>query len=120
MCRSRGRGVGAALRRRCSIHAEAAGLGVEYGRFVAILSKARLRRDLTVKIYDDPDHLAAIGWDEVVAAEGAPIFYESAYLTAYHRFPIAPIERFGHLVINERSADLPRAVLPLALHSPSE
>ena len=81
---------------------------------------ARSRGQLTVTIYDDPADLAGIGWDEVVAATGAPVFYETAYLTAYHQFPLGQLERFGYLVINESSAELPVAVLPVALHAQAD
>ncbi len=77
----------------------------------------RSRGHLTVKVYDNPDDLTAIGWDEVVGAAGAPVFYESAYLAAYHRFPLGAIERFGYVVIHESPAELPVAVLPVALHT---
>lgn len=79
-------------------------------------SQAQSRGRLTVRVYEDPSELTAIGWDEVVRAAGAPVFYESAYLAAYHKFPLVPIERFGYLVINESRAELPVAVLPVALH----
>lgn len=78
---------------------------------------ARSRGRLTVSVYEDPRDLAAIGWDEVVASAGAPVFYRSAYLEAYHQSPLAPIERFGYLAINKSPAELPVAVLPVALHT---
>jgi hypothetical protein len=87
---------------------------------VARPSVTRSRGRLSVSIYEDPRDLAAIGWDEVVDSAGAPVFYKSAYLEAYHRFPLAPIERFGYVVINESPAELPVAVLPVALHTQAD
>jgi hypothetical protein len=81
---------------------------------------ARSGGHLTVSVYEDPAELTAIGWDEAVGAAAAPVFYESAYLAAYHKFPLAPIERFGYLVVNESSAELPVAVLPVALHTQAD
>jgi predicted N-acyltransferase len=81
---------------------------------------AQSRGRLTVRVYEDPRDLAVIGWDEVVSAARAPVFYESAYLAAYHQFPLASIERFGYLVINESQAEFPVAVLPVALHTQAD
>lgn len=75
---------------------------------------------LAVRVYEDPSELTAIGWDQVVRAAGAPVFYETAYLAAYHQFPLAPIERFGYLVINESPAEFPVAVLPVAVHTQAD
>lgn len=75
---------------------------------------------LTVTTYDDPDDLTSTGWDELVRMTGAPVFYESAYLKAYHEHPLGQIERFGYLVVTERKAELPAAVLPVALHTQAD
>lgn len=72
--------------------------------------------DLTVAVHDDLHAITPIGWDKMVAAAGAPIFYDSRYLTAYQQFPLGPIARFGYLAVTEPGADLPVAVVPLTLH----
>ncbi|MCI0688388.1 MAG: hypothetical protein L0Y54_14305, partial [Sporichthyaceae bacterium] len=75
-------------------------------------------RTLIVDTYHDPRALPALGWDEMVRAEGAPVFYRSDYLTAYHDSPLALVDRFGYMVIRDGSSpeSPPVALLPVALH----
>jgi CelD/BcsL family acetyltransferase involved in cellulose biosynthesis len=81
------------------------------------LSPARLRHgDIVVDLYDDPRVAAADGWDDVVSAAAAPVFYQSTYLAAYHDTPLADLAGTGYLVARARPGGRPLAVLPVALH----
>jgi len=66
----------------------------------------------TVEAYDD---VAAIpDWDELAAGSGAPVFYSSAFLTAYRKSELLPADAFAYLVL--RDADqTARACLPVTL-----
>lgn len=66
----------------------------------------------TVEVHDD---VAAIpDWDELVAHSGAPVFYSSAFLSAYRKSELLPADAFAYLVL--RGADqCARAALPVAL-----
>lgn len=73
-------------------------------------------RDIVIDLYDDPRAAADAGWDALVAAAGAPIFYQSTYLVAYHDSPLAALDRIGYLLAREGRAGSPVAALPVALH----
>jgi len=80
-------------------------------------SPARLRDgEIVVDLYEDPRAAAADGWDDVVCAAAAPVFYESTYLAAYHDTPLADLDGIGYLVARARPAGRPLAILPAALH----
>ncbi|MBJ7004527.1 GNAT family N-acetyltransferase [Streptomyces griseofuscus] len=53
------------------------------------------------------------GWDAVVAAAGAPVFYRSALLTSYAANPLQPT--LDHRYLTVGSGDDPAAVMPLYL-----
>lgn len=71
---------------------------------------------MPVEFHVDPRQAAQAGWDIVVKASGAPIFYRSDYLTAYHDAPLGDVDRFGYLIVKDPGGDLPVAVVPVALH----
>lgn len=70
---------------------------------------------LGVEIHEHPDSAAEAGWDSVVKAAGAPVFYQSDYLAAYHRDPLGDIVYFRYLLVREPGR-APIAALPVALH----
>lgn len=80
------------------------------------MKSAPPRQSVIVEIHDDPRTAARAGWDAVVQAAGAPIFYQSAYLSAYHDAPLGEIDRFGYLVARGAPAEPPLAVVPVALY----
>ncbi|HVB43690.1 MAG TPA: GNAT family N-acetyltransferase [Streptosporangiaceae bacterium] len=71
---------------------------------------------MTVQTYDDPEAISGIGWNELVRADAAPVFYQTGYLTAYSRSPLAVVDRFSYLVVRQAPAERPVAVVPVALH----
>jgi hypothetical protein len=78
-------------------------------------SPVAARDGLTVEVHDDPRAAARAGWNELVAADGAPVFYDSAYLAAYHDDPLGDVTRFGYLIARNAAGD-PVGGLPVALH----
>ncbi|MBS2963789.1 GNAT family N-acetyltransferase [Actinocrinis puniceicyclus] len=66
----------------------------------------------TVEIHDD---VAAVpDWDDLAADSGAPVFYRSAFLSAYRESRLLPADAYAYLVL--RDADRrARAALPVAL-----
>ena len=89
---------------------------VEYGLLVVTPQIPRSRRALSVECYDDPRAAAQAGWDAVVRAAGAPIFYRSDYLTAYHDAPLADLDRVGYLLVRDAAGGRAVAAVPVALH----
>jgi len=89
---------------------------VEYGFGVRTPLTARSRSKLAVQFHLDPQSAAQAGWDEVVKAAAAPIFYRSAYLAAYHDYPLADLEQQCYLMVRTRPGEPPLAVVPVALH----
>lgn len=66
----------------------------------------------TVEVHDD---ITAIpDWDELAQHTGAPVFYSSAFLTAYRKSELLPADAFAYLML--RGADQrARAALPVTL-----
>ena len=65
-----------------------------------------------VEVHDDVTAIA--DWDELAARSGAPVFYRSAFLTAYRKSELLDADAFAYLVL--RGADqTARAALPVAL-----
>jgi predicted N-acyltransferase len=69
-----------------------------------------------IDLYDDPQSAALGGWEDLVRPAGAPIFYQTSYLTAYHRAPLGEIDRLGYLVVRGTVSGPPLAVVPVALY----
>jgi hypothetical protein len=86
---------------------------VEYVFFV-------VAQGLAVEVCDDPRAGPLAGWDELVRASGAPVFYRSDYLAAYHDSPLADLEQVRYLVVRDPAGDLPLAVVPIAVHRRSD
>jgi len=59
--------------------------------------------DLVVERVADPARLDAAEWDDVVAKAGAPVFCSYAFVSAYHRAPLLPVDGAVHLVVRRRS-----------------
>lgn len=66
----------------------------------------------SLEVHDD---VAAIpDWDQLATDSGAPVFYSSAFLSAYRKSELLPADAFAYLVL--RDADQrARAALPVAL-----
>lgn len=71
---------------------------------------------LSIERYDDAAAVTAAGWDALVAAAGAPVFYQAGYLHAYQQAPLAELDRQAYLVVRAGGAPRPVAVLPVAVH----
>jgi predicted N-acyltransferase len=78
-------------------------------------SPTAARHGLTVEVHDDPRAAARAGWDDLVRGDGAPVFYHSAYLAAYHDDPLGDVARFGYLLARD-DAGVPVGALPVGLH----
>lgn len=76
------------------------------------MSARSTTRAISVEVHDDPP-LAV--WDDLVRTDGAPVFYDSAYLDAYRHDPLTDIARFGYLLARDRDGT-PVGALPVALH----
>lgn len=74
-----------------------------------------VKAEISVEVHDDPRAAASAGWDEVVRGDGAPVFYRSAYLAAYHDEPLADVTRFGYLLARDRDG-APVGALPVGLY----
>jgi hypothetical protein len=80
-----------------------------------ITTSAAARRGITVEEYEDPGAVARAGWNDLVSADHAPVFYESAYLAAYHDHPLGDIARFSYLIARDGDGR-PVGGMPVALH----
>jgi CelD/BcsL family acetyltransferase involved in cellulose biosynthesis len=89
---------------------------VEYRVAVVTLPAVDAARRLVVEVHDTPSGAVRSGWDELVRASAAPVFYRSRYLSAYHDHPLADIDRFGYLMVRE-SGGRPLAALPVARYA---
>jgi len=66
----------------------------------------------TVEVHDD---VAAIpDWDHLATDSGAPIFYSSAFLSAYRKSELLPADAFAYLVLRDADQSA-RAALPVTL-----
>jgi CelD/BcsL family acetyltransferase involved in cellulose biosynthesis len=90
---------------------------VEYGLLVLTSLTTWSGRGLSVESHEDPGSAALAGWDDVVDQAGAPIFYRSRYLAAYHEYPLADLDRLAYLVVRASAGGSPLAVVPVALHT---
>jgi hypothetical protein len=91
---------------------------VEYSaHVVALPAAARKDRDIGIDVYDDPRAAAAAGWDGLVQAHQAPVFYRCEYLTAYYDSPLGFIDKFAYIVLHGSGGGQPVAVLPVALYT---
>lgn len=72
--------------------------------------RSSARASVSVDVFDSVDRVPAEVWDRVVAASGAPVFYERRYLRAYEAAPLAPFERAAYVVVSTGSAE---AILPV-------
>lgn len=72
-----------------------------------------MRENVEVGIFTSIEALDDAEWDGVVAASGAPVFYQSRYLRAYESFPLTPVKLFRYFVVRERGRAV--AVLPVSL-----
>lgn len=66
----------------------------------------------TVEIYDDVT--AIPDWDGLMGGCGAPVFYSSAFLSAYRKAEISPAGAHAYLVLRDADASA-RAALPAVL-----
>lgn len=85
------------------------------GSNVSAVSTGAITGAMTVEVHDDPRVAAVAGWDALVRGDGAPVFYDSAYLAAYGQDPLTDIVRFGYLLARDRDGT-PVGALPVALH----
>ncbi|HXM58746.1 MAG TPA: GNAT family N-acetyltransferase [Candidatus Dormibacteraeota bacterium] len=74
-----------------------------------------MTRRLAVRVCDDLGQVPAAGWDEVVEAAGAPIFYRHRYLSAYVASRLAGAEASACVVATRGGR--PVAVAPAFLMS---
>lgn len=71
------------------------------------------RGPIVVATATEPPALGA--WDELVSSGGAPLFYRSDVLRAYHRFPLRNVLRAYYLTVSRKRAMAPLAVMPVYL-----
>jgi hypothetical protein len=70
-------------------------------------------RPIVVATATEPPAIGA--WDELVTSGGAPLFYRSDVLRAYHRFPLREVLRAYYLTVSRKGTEIPLAVLPVYL-----
>lgn len=61
------------------------------------------------------DPPATGAWDELVASDGASLFYRSDVLRAYHKFPLRKVLRAYYLTVRRKGAGIPLAIMPAYL-----
>jgi predicted N-acyltransferase len=73
--------------------------------------------ELVVERTDELDQIDPGEWDRVITEADAPVFYSHAFVAAYDRFPLAPIDGQTYLVVRRRADGAAVAVVPAYLQT---
>ena len=65
-----------------------------------------------VEVHEDVAEIP--DWDDLMGASGAPVFYSSAFLTAYRKAELLPADAYAYLMLRDADGS-PRAALPATL-----